>query len=144
MFVMSKRSIFNSNMIIFTIQDWAKCPVTRRSVSRYCVFINGNLVSWKSKRQVTLSEAQYRSMASTTCEIMWIVKILGEFGIDNVVPVMHEKTKHFDIDVHLEWAKCPVTRRSVSRYCVFINGNLVSWKSKRQVTLSEAQYRIIL
>ncbi|GJV57396.1 ribonuclease H-like domain-containing protein [Tanacetum coccineum] len=100
------------------LMDWAKCPVTRRSVSRYCVFINGNLVSWKSKRQVTLSEAQYRSMASTTCEIMWIVKILGEFGIDNVVPaelfcdnkspiqiaanlVMHEKTKHFDIDVHL-------------------------------------------
>ncbi|GJW70050.1 kinase-like domain, phloem protein 2-like protein [Tanacetum coccineum] len=57
---------------------------------RYCVFINGNLVSWKSIRQATLfkssAEAEYRSMASTTCEIMWIVKILGEFGIENVVP----------------------------------------------------------
>ncbi|GJZ21391.1 ribonuclease H-like domain-containing protein [Tanacetum coccineum] len=28
-----------------------------------------------------------RSMASTTCEIMWIVKLLGEFGIKNVVPI---------------------------------------------------------
>ncbi|GKB53867.1 ribonuclease H-like domain-containing protein [Tanacetum coccineum] len=36
--------------------DWAECPVTRRS------------------------------MASTACEIMWIVKILREFGIENVVP----------------------------------------------------------
>ncbi|GJR08010.1 hypothetical protein Tco_0790662 [Tanacetum coccineum] len=27
------------------------------------------------------------SMASTTCVIMWIVKLLGEFGIKNVVPV---------------------------------------------------------
>ncbi|GKD14816.1 hypothetical protein Tco_1199223, partial [Tanacetum coccineum] len=108
--------------LLFSDSDWAKCPITRRYVSRYCVFINGNLVSWKSIRQATLSkssaEAEYRSMASTTCEIMWIVKILGEFGIENVVPaelfcdkklaiqivanpVMHEKTKHFDIDVHL-------------------------------------------
>ncbi|GJS91624.1 ribonuclease H-like domain-containing protein [Tanacetum coccineum] len=81
-----------------------------------------NKLSWKSKRQATLSkslaEAKYRSMASATCEIMWVVKILEEFGIDNIVPaelfcdnkssiqiatnpVMHEKTKHFDIDVHL-------------------------------------------
>ncbi|GJY18709.1 ribonuclease H-like domain-containing protein, partial [Tanacetum coccineum] len=83
--------------------DWAKCLVTR------------------SKRQATLSkssaEAEYTSMASTTCEIMWIVKIMGEFGISDVVhaelfcdnksaiqiaanPVMHEKIKKFDIDVH--------------------------------------------
>ncbi|GKD66287.1 ribonuclease H-like domain-containing protein [Tanacetum coccineum] len=115
--ILTRLTGIDSN-IINIITDWAKCPVTGRSVSRNCVFINGNLVSWKSKRQATLSEAQYRSMASTTCEIMWIVKILGEFGIDNVVPaelfcdnksaiqiaanpVMHEKTKHFDIDVHL-------------------------------------------
>ncbi|GKC85809.1 ribonuclease H-like domain-containing protein [Tanacetum coccineum] len=29
----------------FSDFDWAKCPVTRRSVSGYYVFINGNLVS---------------------------------------------------------------------------------------------------
>ncbi|GJZ21392.1 ALP1-like protein [Tanacetum coccineum] len=75
----------------FSDSDWVKCPVTRRSISGYCVFINGNLVSWKSKRHATLSkssaEAEYRSMASTTCVIMWIVKLLGEFGIKNMVPV---------------------------------------------------------
>nr|GEV96804.1 TMV resistance protein N-like [Tanacetum cinerariifolium] len=46
----------------------------------------------KSKKQATLSrssaEAEYRSMASAVCEIA-------------TNPVMHEKTKHFDIDVHL-------------------------------------------
>nr|GFA17189.1 retrovirus-related Pol polyprotein from transposon TNT 1-94 [Tanacetum cinerariifolium] len=51
-----------------------------------------SLVSWKSKKQATLSrssaEAEYRSMASAVCEIA-------------TNPVMHEKTKHFDIDVHL-------------------------------------------
>ncbi|GJU09497.1 ribonuclease H-like domain-containing protein [Tanacetum coccineum] len=76
--------------------DWEKYPMTRRSVSGYCVFVNGCLVSWKIKKQATLYkslvEAEYRAMASATCEIV-------------ANPVMHEKTKHFDIDVHLVRAK---------------------------------------
>ncbi|GJX25550.1 retrovirus-related pol polyprotein from transposon TNT 1-94 [Tanacetum coccineum] len=94
--------------------DWAKCKMTRRSVSGYCVFVFGGLVSCKSKKQATLSrssaEAEYRSMACATCEVIWIVKILKDLKFEKVIPVslfcdnnlvMHEKTKHFDIDVHL-------------------------------------------
>ncbi|GJR17190.1 putative reverse transcriptase domain-containing protein [Tanacetum coccineum] len=86
------------------------------------VFVNGCLVSWKSKKKATLSkssaEAEYRAMASATCEVMWILKVLKDLGLDGLVlvtlfcdnksaiqiaanPVMHEITKHFDIDVHL-------------------------------------------
>ncbi|GJV80569.1 ribonuclease H-like domain-containing protein [Tanacetum coccineum] len=95
--------------------------MTRRSISGYCVFVNKNLVSWKSKKQPTLfkssTEADYRAMAATTCEAMWIVKILKDLGLKYLLPVelhcdnkaaiqiaanpvMHEKTKHFDLDVH--------------------------------------------
>nr|GEZ59417.1 ribonuclease H-like domain-containing protein [Tanacetum cinerariifolium] len=53
----------------FSDSDWAKCPVTRRSVAGYCVFVNGCLVSWKSKKQVTLSKysakAKYRGINET-------------------------------------------------------------------------------
>ncbi|GJX25725.1 putative RNA-directed DNA polymerase [Tanacetum coccineum] len=111
-----------SSISAYADSDWAKCKMTRRSVSGYCVFVCGGLVSWKSKKQATLSrssaEAEYRSMASVVCEVMWIVKVLKDLNFSSNIPavlfcdnssaiqiaanpVMHEKTKHFDIDVHL-------------------------------------------
>nr|GEY33654.1 hypothetical protein [Tanacetum cinerariifolium] len=52
--------------------DLAKCVVTRKLVTGYCVFLNNSLVSWKSKKQNTLSKsstkAEYRSFALVTSE----------------------------------------------------------------------------
>ncbi|GJY83844.1 ribonuclease H-like domain-containing protein [Tanacetum coccineum] len=101
--------------------DWAKCIVTRKSVTGYCVFMNNNLISWKSKKQNTLSksstEAEYRALASVTSEVIWILKILKDLHIENLLPVslhcdsnsaikiaanpvFHERTKHLKIDLH--------------------------------------------
>ncbi|GKA93034.1 ribonuclease H-like domain-containing protein [Tanacetum coccineum] len=101
--------------------DWAKCIVTRKSVIGYCVFLNNSLVSWKSKKQNTLSksstEAEYRALASATSEVIWILNFLKDLQIENLLPVslhfdsnsaikiavnsvFHERTKQLEIDLH--------------------------------------------
>ncbi|KAL0342576.1 UNVERIFIED_CONTAM: Retrovirus-related Pol polyprotein from transposon RE2 [Sesamum calycinum] len=102
--------------------DWAACLDTMRSLTRYCVFLEQALISWKIKKQNTVSrssaEAEYRSLATTACELFWIYNLLQDmtvlvptpipFFCDNQValhilanPVFHERTKHLETDCHL-------------------------------------------
>ncbi|GJX29679.1 hypothetical protein Tco_0237758 [Tanacetum coccineum] len=73
--------------------DWAKCPKTRKSIT-----------------------AEYRSMSSVSCEIIWLGNLLHNLGLKGLYPVdlncdhflaiqitanllFHERTKHFKLDV---------------------------------------------
>ena len=53
------------------------------------MFIGSNLISWKCKKQDVVvrsnAEAEYRAMALTTCELIWLKHILQElrFGKDD-------------------------------------------------------------
>lgn len=96
--------------------------LTRISVTRYCVFLGLVLVSWKTKKQPTVSkssaEAEYRAMTATVSELQWITYVLRDlriFVLDKIPlhcdskaaihitanPVFHERTKHLDIDCHI-------------------------------------------
>jgi len=50
----------------YSDSDWAGNAIDRKSTTGYCMFVNGNLVSWRSRKQhVTArssAEAEYRAM----------------------------------------------------------------------------------
>jgi len=78
----------HTRFVCYSDADWTESPSNRRSTSGYCAFIGGNLISWKSKKQsiVTRSsaEAEYRAMASTACELVWLKKLLRELQFGDV------------------------------------------------------------
>lgn len=106
----------------FSDADWAGCIDSRRSVSGQCFFLGKSMISWRTKKQLTVSrsssEAEYRALAAATCELQWLLYLMQDLKIvcdklpviycDNqsalhiaANPVFHERTKHLEIDCHI-------------------------------------------
>jgi len=105
----------------YSDSDHAGCHGTRRSTGGFCTFLVNNLISWSSRKQVSVAksstEAEYRSMSDTASEITWLVNLLRDLGVpqlqlpelfcDNLSavyltanPSFHARTKHFATHYH--------------------------------------------
>lgn len=105
----------------FSNADWVGYSNDRKSTWGYCVYFGSHLISKGSKKQPTITksstEIEYKVVAYTACEFLWVQSLLIELGIfltdppilwcDNlretyltVNLVLHTRTKHIELDYY--------------------------------------------
>jgi hypothetical protein len=108
------------SLVGFSDSDFAGCKSDRKSTSGTCHLFSNSLVSWHSKKQVSVAlstaEAEYVAAGSCCAQILWIKQQLLDFNLkleripifcDNTSainltknPVLHSRTKHIEIRHH--------------------------------------------
>lgn len=109
----------NMEVMGYTDADWAGNAMNMRSTSGYFMFVCGNLVTFRSKKQKVVArssaESEFRGMAHGVCELLWIRNILKDLGFiiikamnlhcDNKAaimighnPIQHDRMKHVEVD----------------------------------------------
>jgi hypothetical protein len=108
------------SLVGFSDSDFAGCKSDRKSTSGTCHLFSNSLVSWHSKKQVSVAlstaEAEYVAAGSCCAQILWIKQHLLDFNLkleripifcDNTSainltknPVLHSRTKHIEIRHH--------------------------------------------
>ena len=111
---------------------WGGSPIDMRSTTRYCAFLGGNLITWRSKKQAKISlssaEAEYRALVKGISEVIWIRNILGELAFEQCRPttvlcdskaaigiahnlVLHDMRKHIELNKH--WIREKIDEKHV-------------------------------
>jgi hypothetical protein len=73
--------------------DWASDTEDRRSVTGWIAMINGDPVSWASKKQKVVAqstcEAELYAEAAAINEVKWLAGLLNEIGLPTNIPLVY-------------------------------------------------------
>ena len=106
-------------------------------------FLGDSFLSWKSKKQHTilrsLAQAKDHSMANATCEVVWLLSLLKDLGVNHDGPVIlfcdNEAILHIAANqvfsqknqAHWDWLPFDMrenSKRNIEDYaCCFITPN---------------------
>ena len=105
----------------YSDSDWAQDRQSRKSTSGNLIFLGGNLISWKSKKQQSVSlsstEAEFIAIAQGSQELLWIKSLVEDLGLKQTLPIKtfednqsvikitecekyNGRIKHLDIKLH--------------------------------------------
>ncbi|KAL9271200.1 Retrovirus-related Pol polyprotein from transposon RE1-like protein [Drosera capensis] len=80
-----------SLLVAYSHVDWYGCPDSTRSTTGFAIYLGSNLIYWQAKKQPTVykssTEAEYRAVAYTVVDTLWIRSSLAELGFPLVKPV---------------------------------------------------------
>ncbi|KAK2975633.1 hypothetical protein RJ640_021078 [Escallonia rubra] len=108
--------------------DWGRDLVDHRSTTGFCFFLGNSLISWRSKKQSIVSrsstESEYRALADTAAELVWLRWLLGDMGVsfDSATPIhCHGVTPAAGIDGLITGTRFTMENASLRRAARLIN-----------------------
>ena len=72
----------NINLEGYVDSNWEGSAIDRKSTSRCCFSMGLGVTSWFSKKQscvvLSIAEAEYVTVCSASCEVVWLNKLLSD------------------------------------------------------------------
>ncbi|GMF39173.1 unnamed protein product [Phytophthora fragariaefolia] len=124
----------SAELVIYSDADYANDPADRRSISGYVTMLDGNVISYASRKQeinaMSTCEAEYVAMSEAAKDILWLQGLCEELVWSHPVPLMfgdnegaislsakpgkHSKTKHIENKYHMVRRNVELKRMTVT------------------------------
>ena len=93
--------------LCYTDSDWAGDTESRKSTGGYVFILCGAAVSWKTKKQTTISlsstEAEYVALSEATKEAIWMKRLLREIETRIVPKAKVNLAEYHESEIERQW-----------------------------------------
>ncbi|MBW0571406.1 hypothetical protein O181_111121 [Austropuccinia psidii MF-1] len=100
------KNIGDGRVIGHADADCGNSVMDRRSTSGYTITLNGNLISWQTKKQPTVSystlAAEYKSLSEMTKEVESLMQLMKKIGINNILTAQLLNEKKVQLILHTQ------------------------------------------